>query len=358
MHSIIPLSLYFFLLALAFNAQANAQAPPKKDVNNNEALKSRQERLENCLFNTIKSADKMATFAGIEAQCVKKIAHSVLNEDNDKDFELGAIAHRLIREGRTADNPYVLTPHKMNYLIPLSIVNEINRNAYQEISTWSEDYKNVEAKFQISLKIPLLTGHLFNDADQLFFGFTLQSWWQIYAGDISRPVRETNYQPEFFYLTPINYHPFGGNSVLVIGLEHQSNGHSQLLSRGWNRVYVNYLFEKRNFAFSFRPWFRIPEHEKSSPISGDGDDNPDILDYMGHFEVAMVYKYNGDFEFSVRGRNNFASHKGFVEFGATFPLWGKLMGYTQFSSGYGESLIDYNVSQNRFGLGIALTNIL
>jgi phospholipase A1 len=135
-------------------------------------------------------------------------------------------------------------------------------------------------------------------------------------------------------------------------------GRAQLLSRAWNRVYVNYLYEKRNFAFSFRPWYRIPESEKTSPTSGKGDDNPDILDYMGHFDLDMVYKLSKYFEFSFKSRKNFATHNGFVEIGVTFPLWGKLKGYAQFSSGYGESLIDYNVNQKRFGIGVALTNLL
>jgi phospholipase A1 len=246
----------------------------------------------------------------------------------------------------------------MNYILPVSVVNEVNRAAYEGFSTWAEELKEVEAKFQISLKIPLLTGHMLREGDQIFFGFTLQSWWQIYSEAISKPFRETNYQPEFFYFTPINFHPWGGNSALAIGFEHQSNGRSQLLSRGWNRAYVDYLYEKRNFAFSFRPWYRIPEGEKSSPMSGQGDDNPDISDYMGHFELGMVYKHSADIELSFKGRDNFATHKGFVEVGVTFPLWGKLKGYAQVSSGYGESLIDYNINQKRFGIGIALTNLL
>ena len=71
----------------------------------------------------------------------------------------------------------------------------------------------------------------------------------------------------------------------------------------------------------------------------------------------MVYKWH-DLEFSMSGRQNFSTSKGSSEFGFTFPLWGKLRGYATAFSGYGESMIDYNHSQTRFGLGIALSNVL
>ncbi|TWX71995.1 phospholipase A [Colwellia demingiae] len=354
MRSVFLIGFCLLLLSLSLSTRAFT---PESD-NDKTVAKSQETAFERCLFKTIKSADKNATLAEIETQCEQQIARSILKDGSDQEIELGALSHRIIKERRTAADPYVLSPHKMNYILPFSIVDDINREAYQEFSTWADDLKDVEAKFQISLKIPLLTGHWLNEGDQLFFGFTLKSWWQIYADEISKPFRETNYQPEFFYVTPFNYHPWGGNSALVTGFEHQSNGRSQLLSRGWNRVYINYLYEKRNFALSFRPWYRIPEGEKSSPSDGQGDDNPDILDYMGHFELGMVYKHSKNFEFSFKGRENFATHNGFVEVGATFPLWGKLKGYAQFSSGYGESLIDYNINQKRFGIGIALTNLL
>jgi phospholipase A1 len=352
MKSIFEKVTFVLLLSLSFQAKSFENDDTEVISVSDKAV------FERCFIKTVKSADKNTTLAEIETQCENKVAKNILKDENEQYIELGALSHRIIKEKRTAANPYVLTPHKMNYILPLSIVDDINRNAYKEFSTWADDLKDAEAKFQLSLKIPLLTNHLFNKGDQLFFGFTLQSWWQIYADEISKPFRETNYQPEFFYVTPINYHPFGGNSALIIGAEHQSNGRSQLLSRSWNRVYLNYLYEKRDFALSFRPWYRVPEREKSSPTSGEGDDNPDILDYMGHFELGMVYKHSKDFEFSFKGRNNLATHNGFVEVGATFPLWGKLKGYAQFSSGYGESLIDYNVNQKRFGIGIALTNLL
>ncbi len=128
-----------------------------------------------CLFNSIKGADKSVSFAEIQTQWEQQLARRIINKNSGEDIELGALANRIIREKRTAADPYVLTPHKMNYILPLSGVDKINYDAYQEFLTWADDLKDVEAKFQISLKIPLLTGYLLKEGDQLFFDFTLGS---------------------------------------------------------------------------------------------------------------------------------------------------------------------------------------
>jgi phospholipase A1 len=305
--------------------------------------------IDNCLLTKLKAADESVTVAQIKTECERM--------KNQLPFPQKKIPNRIIEERKTAFNPYIITPHKMNYLLPVSITNKINKNAYSKFSDWSENLENLEAKFQLSIKVPLTTGGLLTQGDMLFFGFTLKSWWQLYSENISKPFRETNYQPEFFYVAPLPWHPLNGNTRLVIGAEHQSNGRSQLLSRSWNRVYLNFLYETDNFEFSFKPWIRLAEDEKENELSSDGDDNPDISDYMGHFELGLVYK-KGDYEFSLLGRENFAEHHGGLELGFTFPLSGRLRGFAQFSTGYGESLIDYNHSQQRFGLGIALTNFL
>ena len=204
---------------------------------------------------------------------------------------------------------------------------------------------------------PLNKRSLFIEGDRIYFGFTLQAWWQVYSENISKPFRESNYQPEVFYMAPLDWHPFGGNTGFVVGFEHQSNGQRQILSRSWNRVYGHFLFEKDEFALSLRPWWRVSEEEKEFPFDPDGDDNPDIEDYMGHYELGMAYKWN-DLQLGFMGRYNFSSHNGAAELGLTFPLWGKLRGYASVFTGYGESLIDYNHKQTRFGLGIALNDLL
>ena len=303
-----------------------------------------------CLLEGIKNASEDKTINQIKEKCER------LKKTKIKP---GAISNRLISERIAAFDPYVITPHKMNYILPVSVSTKLNTDAYayDGFDNWQDNLENFEAKFQLSIKVPLNKNDLLIEGDSLHFGFTLQSWWQLYSNNISKPFRETNYQPEIFYVAPLNWHPLGSNTGFAIGAEHQSNGRSQPISRSWNRVYANFLFEKNNFALSFKPWIRLKESKKEHPLSSDGDDNPDISDYMGHFELIIAHKWS-DYVLSFEGRQNFSHHKGGMELSFTFPLWGKLRGYAQYTSGYGESLIDYNHSQQRFGLGIALTNLL
>ncbi|MEF1189577.1 phospholipase A, partial [Vibrio parahaemolyticus] len=102
---------------------------------------------------------------------------------------------------------------------------------------------------------------------------------------------------------------------------------------------------------------RIPEDEKTFPNDPKGDDNPDIEDYMGHFELTSAYKWD-DYELTFLGRENFKTHKGYAELGLLFPIWGKVRGYAQYSTGYGKSLIDYDHNQQRIGVGIAINGVL
>jgi len=305
---------------------------------------------DKCIVKTIKTAKKALTYDEIKLICL-------LESTTPPHMKNGRMANRIISEQLTAFDPYVITPHKMNYILPVSYTNKVNRDVYKTVNDWGDALRNSESKFQLSIKVPLNTKKIFTRDDGIFFGFTLQSWWQVYSDGISKPFRETNYQPEIFYLSPLKYHPFDGNTAIIVGLEHQSNGRAQGLSRSWNRTYVNFLFEKDNFALSFQPWWRIPESDKEYLLDPKGDDNPDISDYLGYFQLAATYKWE-HYEFSFKGHENFSTHNGGMELGLTFPLWGKLRGYVQYTNGYGESLIDYNHSQQRLGIGFALTNFL
>ncbi len=321
--------------------------------------------IQACLNELFLTGDGSLTLAQMREMCqpsetvttIDDVVEVERTDTKNTPIAMGNISRRIIGERRAENNPYVLTPHKMNYILPVMTTNGINKEAYSSFDGYEENLADVETKFQLSLKVPLYDKSLFIEGDGLYLGFTLEAWWQIYSENLSKPFRETNYQPEVFYIAPFDWHPFGGNTGFVLGIEHQSNGRGTLLSRSWNRVYGHLLFEKDAFALSLKPWVRLSEEEKEFPFDPDGDDNPDIEDYMGNFELGMVYQWQ-DLEFTFGGRRNFSTKNGAAELGVTFPLWGKLRGYAVAFNGYGESLIDYNYKQTRFGIGVTLNNTL
>jgi len=241
--------------------------------------------------------------------------------------------------------------------LPVSYTTNINEIAL-DLQGAPDDlnYRSIEVNFQISLKSQLNPGDLLFAGDALFFGLTLESWWQLYNAPLSSPFRETNYQPEIFYITPLLWGPFGGSTALSFGVEHQSNGQVQLLSRSWNRVYTELIYGRGSFVASIRPWYRIPEDPKENPGDAEGDDNPDILDFMGNVQLSLGWR-NSTYELATMVRGNPSTGNGAFEGTLTFPLFGKFRGMVQYFNGYGDSLIDYNRFQQRFGLGIALTNL-
>jgi len=316
------------------------------------------EAFDACVLKQFSEAQENLTIAEVKALCNQQLAEVKLEINQaDKNQELGVISQRLKKERKTRDNPFVLTPHKMNYILPVYTTNAINKMEYQLFEGYEENLEDMEAMFQISYKVPLNPRSMFVDNDALYLGFTLKAWWQVYAEGISKPFRETNYNPELFYFMPMKWQILNGNTAMLFGIEHESNGRTQALSRSWNRVYVNFLYEHTNFALSLKPWVRLSENEKEFDLDPGGDDNPDIEDYMGHFELNMAYKWR-HFELNFKGRRNFSTNKGYSELGFVFPLWGKLQGYAVASDGYGDSLIDYNYRQTRFGLGISLNGLL
>lgn len=310
------------------------------------------DKVDQCILEGVRNAGEETSAQSVKQNC-ERLA------DDAVDLPV-----RLVEEKNTEDNPYVITPYRQNYVLPYTYVANPNQDPYAGLySGTSSPMQNAEAKLQLSLKIPLSYRRLFMDNDGIYFGFTMTSFWQVYNSDISAPFRETNYRPEVFYETPIPYTPLGGTLFARLGIEHQSNGRSQELSRSWNRIYVGLGFAKDNWGVYLQPWYRIPEDEKeddgdpTTPPPAKGDDNPDIQDYLGHYELSGAYEMR-HVEFSALARYNFREGNGGFELGMSFPLWGRLKGYVQYYNGYGESLIDYNHYIQRIGVGFLLTDIL
>ncbi len=209
--------------------------------------------------------------------------------------------------------------------------------------------QHTEAKFQLSLKTKVWQGVIAGHGD-LWLAYTQASHWQIYNSRISRPFRETNYEPEAMLVFDTNYHVLGWKAHLMgIGVDHQSNGRSNPLSRSWNRVIADIGLERGPWTIMIRPWWRIPEQ-------GSKDDNPDISNYMGRTEVQIVREWGAN-EFTLMGRHSLrtgSNSRGALRFTWAFPIHDNLRGYVQVFNGYGESLIDYNHRATYVGLGISL----
>ncbi len=242
--------------------------------------------------------------------------------ESDEQDTGSLVDRRIERERAVAENPTALLAHKRNYVLPIAYSNDPNDAVFApDDSDFGTNLDHTEVVFQLSIKTPIVE-ELFTAEDALFFGFTVKSFWQAYNSDISAPFRETNYEPEIFWVTPVDWEVLGGDaSFFGLGLSHQSNGRSQLFSRSWNRVYATLGWERWRWLFAFKAWYRIPEDDKDDPLDPDGDDNPDIEDFLGNFEFYSVLRRD-DHELGLMLRNNldFDENRGALQLDWTFPM--------------------------------------
>lgn len=253
---------------------------------------------------------------------------------------------------RKPSNPSAdrVQPYKPVYFLGGNYTSDINNkpsslNPLNTVTT-ATSFSKWELKFQLSFKARLLD---FKGVD-IWVGYTQSSRWQLYSGDLSRPFRETNYEPEFLFVFPTSYQLFGIQGVYFnVGFNHQSNGKSNPYSRSWNRIIFETGMEYNNWTILLKPWFRIQE-------TFVDDNNPNIEDYVGRMEVISAYS-NGRHDFSAQLRHSLKSgvkSRGSVQLDYAYAISEVLQIHTQFFHGYGESLIDYNHKQTTFGLGFSL----
>jgi phospholipase A1 len=243
---------------------------------------------------------------------------------------------------------FSLTAHRTNYVLAYSYNGNADFEAYRGFYG-IDSLNDYEIKYQLSLKTPLWP-QIADSSVSLWLAFTIQSWWQAYASDISSPFRETNYEPEIFAAMPVQGSLFGINfREVALGLNHQSNGRSDPISRSWNRVTGRLVFDSGNLAGYARLWARLPESEED-------DDNPNIERYMGQGELGLAYRW-GQHTFAGILKNNLRSdNRSGLQLDWTYPLNKHLKGYVQGYLGYGESMIDAEQSAQRIGFGLMLAD--
>jgi phospholipase A1 len=212
-----------------------------------------------------------------------------------------------------------------------------------------------EAVFQLSFKAKVWQDILGTDAD-LWVAYTQRSFWQVYAVDESSPFRETDYEPEALLNFRTRVSLLGLTARFVqLGVNHQSNGQTEPLSRSWNRVVANVGIERGDLSLLVKGWYRIPESARS-------DDNPRIHAYAGYGELWAYYRLSRH-RVAVMLRDNldFDRNRGAIQLEWSFPLFrttwstpAAVAGYVQCFLGYGESLLDYDHRVNRVGVGFAI----
>lgn len=251
------------------------------------------------------------------------------------------------------DSRFDLRAHKPSYFMPARYSDAPNRrpaSPAKEPLPGDLDVVASEAKFQLSFKVKLADFSEFGGA-ALWAGYTQQSHWQVFNSGVSRPFRESDYEPELMLALHPQFEALGWRwRLLVVGFNHQSNGRAEPLSRSWNRLFAQFGVERGDLALLLRPWWRIPERRAD-------DDNPDINRFLGYGDVVGVYR-RGEHSYSALARYNVASGRGALQLSWQFPLARRLRGNLQVFSGYGESLIDYNVRQNTIGIGVSLADFL
>lgn len=269
------------------------------------------------------------------------------NGDKQEQPE-AALDTRMEMEALNRSNRFLLTPHNRNFILPVSYTHQPNEAPFEEDAGENINFQNVEIEFQLSMKV-LIAQDLFHNNGDLYIAYTNHSFWQAYNTDISRPFRETNHEPELILSVNNDWEILGfRNAFNQLALAHQSNGQSGVLSRSWNRIKGRSVFERGNLALSLSAWYRLPE-------SPEKDDNPDIDDYYGYYELGGAYRHQGHIV-SFMTRRPFEEHAT-IELGWSFPISSTVRGYLKVFDGYGASMIDYNIKTQSIGLGVVFTDL-
>lgn len=329
-----------FVFLAAFAASTSVYAQESQEV-----IKKKASSVDN--NEQVDTAEKEDTQTSQDESSIEVI--DIIKRDTTTE---SALDDRLEGDKEALDNVFAITQHRQNYLLPITYVSNPNTFGSEELT--EENIDNKEAKFQVSAKLPLYledTGF-----DGVYFGFTLTSFWQLYNNEASKPFRETNYEPEVFWQETADYSVLGYKfNTFQVGFNHMSNGQSGLRSRSWNRLFASIVFSDNDDIYYLKTWYRIPEDEKEDPLDPTGDDNPDIEDYYGRMEFGYGRKI-GAFKVLALLRNNldFDENRGSIQLDFTYPISDRYEVLLQYFNGYGDSLIDYNRSQERIGIGFQL----
>ncbi len=215
----------------------------------------------------------------------------------------------------------------------------------------------LNSRFQLSFKYRLFDPEAtpvqwFPELNKVHFGYTQTTSWDMNAS--SMLFHDTSYRPSLFWQSKLDEKNTIGPSYLRSGFEHESNGKDGVSSRSINIFYVQPVLRKDftvGDSLFFAPRFY-------GYINQDG--NPDIASYRGYVDWQVRYGDEHGWLLSSRIRTGTAGY-GSAQLDLSVPLRKPLFSrtggflYFQLFTGYGESLLDYNLEsspQLRVGLSI------
>ncbi len=216
------------------------------------------------------------------------------------------------------------------------------------------------AKFQLSFKYrflhpdtdiavshPWLTG--------IYMAYSQTSFWDLSSASV--PFTDTNFKPELFYQfndVRFSFLPDSAYADLRTGIRHESNGEDEDRSRSLNTAYLEpamhfELGEDYLLSLTPRIWAYV----------GRKRDNPDIRRFRGNNSLSASIGKRDSWQLETMLRGNIGTGRGALQMDLSYPVNQLIPGldlylYSQFFTGYGENLLNYNVKDTRlrFGVGI------
>jgi len=215
-----------------------------------------------------------------------------------------------------------------------------------------------KSKFQFSFKYRLfdINSTLVKDhpwTKGFHLAYTQTSFWDLESA--SKPFEDTSYKPEFFFLSPNIRAPWATGFFLKGGFQHESNGRGGEYSRSTNFLYIKPIY----IAYSKNTKLGIMIAPKIwTYIANEDENNPDLNDYRGYFDVEMKV---GQADGFVLGSNfRWAKEGGSMELDLTYPLSQfifknlNLYFQVQYVNALAESLINYRDRTEAVRLGFAI----
>lgn len=204
---------------------------------------------------------------------------------------------------------------------------------------------NSNVKFQISIS-QRLTKSVLPWHTYLYLFYTQKCFWNILENSL--PMTDLNFNPGIGLAKPLFIKDrFIGKLMMV--LEHESNGRDGDDSRSWNRV---------TFGANIIVDPTLMVHGKFWIPIIDGQNNKDILDYYGIYQMGVTFtspnkRFGASVVLMKRKGWNF-NYNTVVELNYRIFKRDNQFIFLQYYNGYGEGLLEYNRFHSMLRAGIVI----